>query len=210
MTITDAGVVRPDHVTVGVLVTAVGRDVIDGLVARTRVGAKRSDGKLPAHVTAYLTMGLYLFADDDYEEVATKVTGSLSAWGCWDASWSVPTASAVTQARKRLGRRVLAEVFEGRHLGRHHPQTQPSPMPPHQPQSPKTRTAQQLSRQTSPRASQRAARRTSDDQAAQPHTPNHVIDLGCTALRSGVHESSCRSPCGMRSRDPVGSDFAVA
>jgi hypothetical protein len=33
-------------------------------------------------------------------------------WGCWDASWSVPTSSAVTQARKRLGRRVFAEVFE--------------------------------------------------------------------------------------------------
>jgi hypothetical protein len=63
-------------------------------------------------VTAYLTMALCLFAEDDYEEVATKVTGSLSGWGCWDASWSVPTASGITQARKRLGPKVLAEVFE--------------------------------------------------------------------------------------------------
>jgi hypothetical protein len=54
-----------------------------------------------------------LFADDDYEEVATKVTGSLDGWGCWDASWSVPTASGITQARKRLGPKVMAEVFEG-------------------------------------------------------------------------------------------------
>jgi hypothetical protein len=54
-----------------------------------------------------------LFPDDDYEEVATKVTGSLSAWGCWDAGWSAPTASAITQARKRLGRNVMPEVFEG-------------------------------------------------------------------------------------------------
>jgi hypothetical protein len=57
-------------------------------------------------------MGLCLFSDDDYEEVATKVTGSLSAWGCWDADWSVPTASGITQARKRLGPKVLLEVFE--------------------------------------------------------------------------------------------------
>jgi hypothetical protein len=57
-------------------------------------------------------MALCLFAEDDYEEVATKVTGSLSGWGCWDASWSVPTASGITQARKRLGPKVLAEVFE--------------------------------------------------------------------------------------------------
>jgi hypothetical protein len=49
-------------------------------------------------------MALCLFADDDYEEVATKVTGSLSEWGCWDAEWSAPTASGITQARKRLGR----------------------------------------------------------------------------------------------------------
>jgi hypothetical protein len=58
-------------------------------------------------------MGLCLFGEDDYEEVAAKVTGTLDRWGCWDAAWSVPTASGITQARKRLGRKVMAEVFEG-------------------------------------------------------------------------------------------------
>lgn len=104
--------VRPDQVSLGVLVTAVPRDAVDAAVASHGVGAKRSDGKLPAHVSAYLTMALCLFSDDDYTEVATKVTGSLSRWGCWDAAWSVPTASGITQARKRLGPKVLAEVFE--------------------------------------------------------------------------------------------------
>lgn len=84
-------VVRPDQVSLGVLVTAVPRDAVDAAVARYGVGAKRSDGKLPAHVSAYLTMALCLFADDDYTEVATKVTGSLSGWGCWNAEWSVRT-----------------------------------------------------------------------------------------------------------------------
>jgi hypothetical protein len=60
----------------------------------------------------YLTLGLCLFAQDDYEEVATKVTGSLDRWGCWNAGWGVPTASAITQARKRLGREVFPEIFE--------------------------------------------------------------------------------------------------
>ena len=41
---------------------------------------------MPAHVTAYSTLGLSLFPDDDYEEVAAKVTGSLDRFGCWDAS----------------------------------------------------------------------------------------------------------------------------
>lgn len=105
-------VVSPDQVSLGVLVSTVSRDAIDTAVATCGVGDRRSGGKLPAHVTAYLTMGLCVFGDDDYEEVATKVTGSLDRWGCWDASWSVPTSSAITQARKRLGRKVFAEVFD--------------------------------------------------------------------------------------------------
>jgi hypothetical protein len=104
--------VSPDQVSLGVLVTAVDRDVVDSAVSAFGVGAKRSDGKIPPHVVAYLTMGLCLFPDDDYEEVAQKVTGSLDKWGCWDASWSAPSASAITQARKRLGSGVMREIFE--------------------------------------------------------------------------------------------------
>lgn len=104
--------VRPDQVSLGVLVSAVPRDAVHAAAVTCGVGDRRSGGKLPAHVVAYLTMALCLFAEDDYEEVATKVTGSLSAWRCWDAGWSVPTASGITQARKRLGPKVLAEVFE--------------------------------------------------------------------------------------------------
>lgn len=104
--------VSPDQVSIGVLVHAVPRDAVDEVVAVCGVGERRSGGKLPAHVTAYLTLGLSLFPDDDYEEVAAKVTGSLDRFGCWDASWSVPTASAITQARKRLGPEVFAELFE--------------------------------------------------------------------------------------------------
>jgi Insertion element 4 transposase N-terminal len=108
----DGVVVRPDQVSLGVLVSAVPRDAVDGAVAACGVGERRSGEKLPAHVTAYLTRAMCLFVEDDYEEVATKVTGSLSRWGCWDAGWMVPSASGITQARKRLGPKVLAEVFE--------------------------------------------------------------------------------------------------
>jgi hypothetical protein len=85
--------VRPDQVTVGVLVNVL-RDAVDDAIAVCGVREKRAGGTLPAHVVAYLTLGLCLFPDDDYEEVATKVTGSLDRWGCWDASWSVPTSRA--------------------------------------------------------------------------------------------------------------------
>jgi len=105
-------VVRPDQVSLGVLVSAVSRDAVDEAVAVCGVREKRSDAKLPAHVITYLTLALCLFPDDDYEEVAARVTGSLDRWGCWNAAWTVPTASAITQARKRLGRRVFPELFE--------------------------------------------------------------------------------------------------
>jgi Insertion element 4 transposase N-terminal/Transposase DDE domain len=108
----DRPVVRTDQVTLGALISQISREEVDAAVEVCGVREKRSDGKLPAHVTTYLTLALALFPDDDYEEVAAKVTGSLDRFGCWDAAWSVPTASGVTQARKRLGRDVLGEVFE--------------------------------------------------------------------------------------------------
>jgi hypothetical protein len=101
---------RRDQVSFGVLMTVVGRTAIDEAAVACGVRAKRSDSKLPPHVTAYLTMGLSLFAGDDYEEVATKVTGSLGRFNCWDAAWAVPTASAITQARKRLGAAFMPEL----------------------------------------------------------------------------------------------------
>ena len=80
--------VRPDQVSLGVLVNAVPRDLVDDAVAACGVREKRSDGKLPAHVITYLTLALCLFGEDDYTEVATKVTGSRDRWGCWNAAWS--------------------------------------------------------------------------------------------------------------------------
>lgn len=51
-------VVRPDQVSLGVLVNAVPREVVDDAVAVCGVRERRSDGKLPAHVITYLTLGV--------------------------------------------------------------------------------------------------------------------------------------------------------
>jgi hypothetical protein len=104
--------VTPDQVSLGVLMTAVPRDAVDSAVAGCGVQARRSDGTLPPHVVVYLTMALCLFAEDDYEEVATKVTGALTRFGCWDSCWQVPSSSGITQARVRLGAPVMEEIFE--------------------------------------------------------------------------------------------------
>jgi hypothetical protein len=59
----------------------------------------------------YLVMALALFADEDYEEVAERLTGALRGWGSWDSRWEPPTKGAVTQARQRLGPEPMAELF---------------------------------------------------------------------------------------------------
>ena len=66
---------RPDQVSLGVLVNAVPRDAVDEAVAVCGVREKRSDGKLPAHVITYLTLALCLFPDDDYTRSRPRSPG---------------------------------------------------------------------------------------------------------------------------------------
>jgi hypothetical protein len=100
-----------DWVSLGVLAAFVPRDAVDDAIAAAGKQARRSDGKLPPHVMVYFVMALALFADDDYEEVAARLTETLTAWGCWDDSWSVPTSGGITQARQRLGYEPMKELF---------------------------------------------------------------------------------------------------
>jgi hypothetical protein len=100
-----------DWISLGVLASAVPRDAVDDAVEAAGRGARRAGGKLPPHVMVYFAMALALFADDDYEEVAARLTETLRGWGCWDEGWEVPTSGGITQARQRLGYEPLAELF---------------------------------------------------------------------------------------------------
>jgi Insertion element 4 transposase N-terminal len=100
-----------DWISLGVLASSVPRDAVDEAVAAAGKGARRSDGKLPPHVMVYFVMALALFAEEDYEEVAIRLTETLVSWGCWDDSWSVPTSGGITQARQRLGSEPLERLF---------------------------------------------------------------------------------------------------
>jgi Insertion element 4 transposase N-terminal len=100
-----------DWISLGVLASSVPRDAVDAAVAAAGRGAKRSDGKLPPHVMVYFVMALALFADEDYEEVATRLTETLVSWGCWDQSCATPTSGGITQARKRLGPEPVELLF---------------------------------------------------------------------------------------------------
>ena len=86
------GGVLTDWISLGVLASSVPRDVVDDAIVVTGRGARRAGGKLPPHVMVYFVMALALFADEDYEEVITRLAQVLRAWGCWEDGWEVPTS----------------------------------------------------------------------------------------------------------------------
>ena len=101
-----------DWISLGVLASWIPRDAVDDAVEVTGKAARRRGGKLPPHVTAYFVMAMALFADEDYEEVAARLAGTLADWGGWEESWGrVPTSGGITQARQRLGPEPMAELF---------------------------------------------------------------------------------------------------
>jgi Insertion element 4 transposase N-terminal len=102
----------PEWISLGLLARSVPRDEVDAVVAAYGKQSKRAGGKLPPHVVVFFTMALALYGDDDYEEVMTRLSETLSCWGCWDEEWQVPTTGGITQARARLGWEVMAELFD--------------------------------------------------------------------------------------------------
>jgi hypothetical protein len=100
-----------DVISLGVLTSSVPREALDEAIEVTGRRARRSGGKLPPHVMVYFTMALALFADDDYEEVASRLAATLGSWGCWDEAWA-PSSGGITQARQRLGFEPLKAVFD--------------------------------------------------------------------------------------------------
>jgi Insertion element 4 transposase N-terminal/Transposase DDE domain len=100
-----------DRIGLGVLTRLVDRDLIDEVLAQTGRCEQRKR-LLPARVVVYYVMALCLFFGDSYEEVMRLLVDGLQALGSWRKTWTVPTTSAITQARKRLGPEPLRVLFD--------------------------------------------------------------------------------------------------
>lgn len=102
-----------DGINVGVLTRILRRDLIDEVVAETVPRDKATRVRLlPPRVVVYFVLALCLFADEPYEEVMRKLVNGLTSLRLWTSKWNVPTSSAVSQARTRLGAAPLAALFE--------------------------------------------------------------------------------------------------
>jgi Insertion element 4 transposase N-terminal len=99
-----------DHVTLGVLSSVIHRDVVDDVIRETGKREERSR-LLPAHVVVYYVLALNLFFGEDYEEVMRQLANGLRFLGNWRGHWTVPTTSAISQARARLGEAPLKLLF---------------------------------------------------------------------------------------------------
>jgi hypothetical protein len=100
-----------DSISLGVLADVLPRDLIEEVLDETGKREQRTR-LLPMHVVVRFCSAMCLFFDDDYEEVIRKLVGSLEDMRSWSDSWHVPTASAISQARRTLGPEPMRELFE--------------------------------------------------------------------------------------------------
>lgn len=100
-----------DAISLGVLTRVFPRDLVDDVLrVKGRTGLRTR--LLPGRVIVYFVLALCLFARDPYEEVMRKLVNGLQFLGSWAGEWRVPTSSAITQARQRLGVDVMQELFD--------------------------------------------------------------------------------------------------
>ena len=91
-----------DHLSIGVLAGLIHRDIVDDVIRECGKREKRQR-LLPAHVVMYYVLALNLFFGEAYEEVLRQLVNGLKFLGNWRGNWEVPSTSAISQARARLG-----------------------------------------------------------------------------------------------------------
>jgi hypothetical protein len=100
-----------DHIGLGVVWARFSRGLLEEVLNRSSGREKRSR-RLPAHVMIRYVIAMGLFFADSYDEVMRRLVGNLRKLGSWDDDWQVPTKSAITQARQRLGAEPMKALFE--------------------------------------------------------------------------------------------------
>jgi hypothetical protein len=100
----------PDRVSIGVLAKVFPPALVDQVIdeAGAREQRKRS---LPARLTVYITLAMWLFMGSGYDTVVRQLVEGLRwsrrGWG----TWRVPSTGSITKARTRLGSRPLRLLF---------------------------------------------------------------------------------------------------
>jgi hypothetical protein len=91
--------------------TAIPATAIEQAIANTQTQEERKRA-LPAHLVVSLVIAMSLWSSDSMRDVLKNLIDGLSeAWVKVGKYWRVPCNSAITQARQRLGARVMSQLF---------------------------------------------------------------------------------------------------
>lgn len=81
------------------------------MIATTKASEERNRS-LPAHLVVCLVIAMCLWSKDSMRDVLKNlIDGMTEAWVHVGKYWRVPCKSAITQARQRLGARVMSQLF---------------------------------------------------------------------------------------------------
>ena len=90
---------------------AIPPEAIEQAVAHSQAQERRTRS-LPAHLVVSLVIAMSLWSSDSMRAVLKNLVDGLSeAWIRVGRYWKVPCKSAITQARQRLGPRVMSQLF---------------------------------------------------------------------------------------------------
>lgn len=93
------------------LQTAISPETIDQAIGITDSQAER-DRSLPSHLVVCLVIAMSLWAKDSMRSVLKNLVDGLSTnWVRVGQYWRVPCKSSITEARQRVGPRVMSQLF---------------------------------------------------------------------------------------------------
>lgn len=90
---------------------AIPATAVEQAIATTKANEERNRS-LPAHLVVCLVIAMSLWSRDSMGDVLKNLVDGLSqAWVKVGKYWRIPCKSAITQARQRLGPRVMSQLF---------------------------------------------------------------------------------------------------
>lgn len=104
-----AGMRLTDHISLGVLTAQFPRELVDQVLFETECVNAR-ERALPAHVMMYYVLALALYAEVSTQEVLRCVVEG-ARWLGDPSTADLPTKSAISQARQRLGAAPLEALY---------------------------------------------------------------------------------------------------
>jgi hypothetical protein len=99
-----------DQISLGVIARLLPRPQIEAILQATGKQSQRQRD-LPAHAVVYYVVALALWFPSSYREVVRQLLEGLRWLGDRDGSVSIPSKSALSQARARLGAEPLEALF---------------------------------------------------------------------------------------------------